>query len=106
MNLKGSLPLLILHLLTSGPHHGYRIAKHIKEQSGGVLDFKEGTLYPTLHNLEKQGMITAYKEKENGRTRRYYKLTDKGDASLETERQEWDDYYHAVNKVLKGAIHG
>ena len=106
MNLKGSLPLLILHLLTGGPYHGYRIAKHIKEQSGGVLDFKEGTLYPTLHNLEKQGMITAYKEKENGRTRRYYKLTDKGHASLETERQEWQDYYHAVNKVLKGAIHG
>ncbi|HVU10832.1 MAG TPA: helix-turn-helix transcriptional regulator, partial [Phototrophicaceae bacterium] len=57
MNLKGSLPLLILHVLTQGSNHGYGIAKLIRDQSGGVLDFKEGTLYPTLHTLEQQGLI-------------------------------------------------
>lgn len=103
MNLKGSLPLLILHTLTNGPLHGYRIAKTIKEQSDGILDFKEGTLYPTLHNMKKQDLIEAYDEVENGRKRTYYRLTDKGRAALEDERAEWDTYTQAVNSILNGA---
>jgi transcriptional regulator len=103
MNLKGSLPLLILHSLADGPKHGYRIAKDIKSQSQGVLDFKEGTLYPTLHGLEKQGLIEAYSAMENGRERRYYRLTDNGRESLEHELEEWQRYANAVSMVLKGA---
>jgi transcriptional regulator len=103
MNLKGSLPLLILNNLKSGPNHGYRIAKQIKQQSEGVLDFKEGTLYPTLHGLEKQGLIEAYQEIENGRKRRYYRLTEAGRAALSEEMSEWEEYTHAVNRILKGA---
>jgi PadR family transcriptional regulator, regulatory protein PadR len=102
MNMKGSLPLLILHTLSSGAHHGYRIASQIKDQSAGVLDFKEGTLYPTLHALEQNGMIESYKEIENGRERRYYRLTKKGSASLHEERAEWETFASAVNAVLKG----
>jgi len=100
MNLKGSLPLLILHTLAGGPNHGYRIAKRIKELSDGVLDFKEGTLYPTLHNLEKQGLVTTYKEVENGRQRRYYSLTDQGISALDDKREQWDAYISAVNTIL------
>ncbi len=103
MNMKGSLPLLILHTLAGGARHGYRIAMQIKEQSAGVLDFKEGTLYPTLHALEQQGMIESYKEMENGRERRYYRLLAKGKAALATERAEWERFANAVNSVLDGA---
>lgn len=106
MNLKGSLPLLILHTLAGGPNHGYRIAKRIKEQSDGVLDFKEGTLYPTLHNMQKQGLLSTYKEVENGRQRRYYRLTDKGRAALQAKRQQWMDYTRAVNTILKQPMNG
>jgi DNA-binding PadR family transcriptional regulator len=75
----------------------------IKEQSAGVLDFKEGTLYPTLHALEQQGMIDSYKEMENGRERRYYRLLSKGKAALTAERAEWERFASAVNAVLDGA---
>lgn len=100
LNIKGSLPLLILHLLESGPSHGYSIAKEIKERSEGVLDFKEGTLYPTLHNLEKQNYIESYKSKYEGRIRRYYQLTEVGKAALEQEMQAWQTYTQAVSVVL------
>jgi transcriptional regulator len=93
---------LILHTLSEGPCHGYRIAKQIKQQSEGVLDFKEGTLYPTLHNLEEHGFLEAYSMKEKGRTRRYYRLTDSGRASLARERESWERYARAVNLVLEG----
>ena len=102
MNLKGSLPLLILHILSKGPNHGYQIAKHIKLQSEGVLDFKEGTLYPTLHGMEKQGLIEAYTETQSGRERRYYRLTDEGSSILKNEMAEWESYSNAVNLVLRG----
>ena len=54
MLIKGSLQMLILNVLAQGPSHGYQIAQHIKQQSRGILDFKEGTLYPTLHGLKRQ----------------------------------------------------
>ena len=100
MNIKGSLPLLILHNLAGGPSHGYQISKSIKQQSDGVLNFKEGTLYPTLHSLEKQGMIEGFREKENGRVRRYYRLTDQGASLLEAQKQEWAQFSQAVNTIL------
>jgi transcriptional regulator len=102
MNLKGSLPLLILYVLSRGSSHGYQIAKAIKQQSEGVLDFKEGTLYPTLHNLEQQGMVASFEQAENGRTRRYYRLTQDGSALLERQLNDWARYTSAVNTILKG----
>ena len=103
MNLKGSLPLLVLHVLAQGENHGYGIAKLIKDQSEGVLDFKEGTLYPTLHGMEKQGLIEAYQQEESGRLRRYYRLTKSGQAMLDAQLEQWSRYTDAVNMVLKGA---
>lgn len=102
INLKGSLPLLILHILQDGENHGYRIAKRIKEESEGVLDFKEGTLYPTLHTLESQGLISASDHIENGRTRRYYHLTDAGKNALTAQLAEWGRFSSAVNRILSG----
>jgi len=102
MNLKGSLPLLILHNLSSEPSHGYAIAKHIKETTNGILDFKEGTLYPTLHGMEKQGLLKKFKRTVNGRKRSYYQLTDEGREMLAVELEEWREFTHAVNTVLDG----
>lgn len=103
MNLKGSLPLLILHHLRNEPSHGYAIAKHIKLTTNGILDFKEGTLYPTLHGMQRQGLVESYKEEVNGRKRNYYRLTDKGHKMLKVELNEWHEFTTAVNSVLEGA---
>ncbi|MCC6892046.1 MAG: PadR family transcriptional regulator [Anaerolineae bacterium] len=100
MNFKGSLPLLILHVLQDSPKHGYQIAKEIKQQSRDVLAFREGTLYPALHTLEKQGAIEAHTEQVNGHIRRYYRLTESGRATLAQEIESWNSYAEAVNLVL------
>jgi PadR family transcriptional regulator PadR len=68
-----------------------------------VLDFKEGTLYPTLHGMEKQGLIEAFEQEESGRMRRYYRLTQHGQTMLDAQREEWSRYTGAVNLVLQGA---
>jgi len=101
MNFKGSLNTLILQNLSQGPNHGYRIAQEIKKSSKGVLDFKEGTLYPALHGLEAKKLITSSTTEENGRTRRYYKLTEKGKKVLVKERQEWLQFSGAISGLLQ-----
>jgi PadR family transcriptional regulator, regulatory protein PadR len=103
MNLKGSLPALILETLTRGPSHGYEIAQTIKRKSAGVLDFKEGTLYPALHSLERDGLISANEHLENGRTRRTYTLTETGLKNLAAEREQWQAYSGAISGILGGA---
>ncbi len=106
MNIKGTLPLLILQTLAHSPNHGYRIAQIIKQRSKGVLDFKEGALYPALHGLEKDGHIESYETVEQGRTRRYYRLTEKGKKVLATERKEWRQFSEAIRLVLEEAHFG
>jgi PadR family transcriptional regulator, regulatory protein PadR len=103
MNFKGSLAPLILQNLRGGPNHGYRIAQEIKQKSQGVLDFKEGTLYPALHGLEGKGLIASYTQEENGRTRCYYRLTEKGKRSLAKEKQEWMRFSGAISMILQEA---
>ena len=105
MNLKGSLSLLILHILSKGPLHGYEISRQIERQSEGILSFKEGTLYPTLHNLENQELVTAHTQQENGRTRRYYQLTGTGQEALISQTQEWQRFSEGIRLILnRGGI--
>lgn len=103
MNLRGTLPTLILEALQDRPDHGYSIAQRIKERSRGVLDFKEGTLYPALHKLERDGLVESYEEVENGRTRRYYRLTAPGRKALANDRDEWRRLSRAVSMILREA---
>lgn len=103
MNFKGSLATLILQNLSHGTNHGYRIAQEIKTQSKGVLDFKEGTLYPALHGLEGKGLISSTTRAENGRARRYYKLTEKGKKALVLGREELLQFSGAVSLILQEA---
>jgi PadR family transcriptional regulator len=103
MNFKGTLPSLILKALEHEPSHGYRIAQRIKERSKGVLDFKEGTLYPALHKLENEGLVQSYEGIEKGRPRRYYRITNSGLAALARDRAEWRDLSQAVTTILAEA---
>ena len=103
MNFKGTLPTLILEALEQEPSHGYRIAQGIKERSAGVLDFKEGTLYPALHKLENEGLVTSYESVEKGRPRRYYRITKSGRGVLEKDRAEWRELSRAVTLILGDA---
>ena len=100
MNLKGTLPALILNVLEAGPKHGYQIAKEIKASSKGVLDFREGALYPALHGQENKGLIESCEQTENGRVRRYYRLTEAGHKALAKERAEWKQLSEAVYLVI------
>lgn len=102
MNIKGTLPFLILQTLSEEPNHGYRIAQTIKKRSKGVLDCREGALYPALHALEKDGHLESYESVEQGRTRRYYRITEKGTKVLASQRKEWDQFTRAVQLVLEG----
>ena len=100
MNFKGTLPTLILEAVEEEPSHGYRIAQGIKERSKGVLDFKEGTLYPALHKLENEGFVESFEEVEKGRPRRYYRITKSGRGMLAKDRQEWRELSRAVTLIL------
>jgi PadR family transcriptional regulator PadR len=100
MNFKGTLPTLILEALRHEPTHGYRIAQQIKERSRGVLDFKEGTLYPALHKLENDGLVKSHNSVENGRPRRYYRITESGRKALSKDRAHWREVSQAVTVIL------
>jgi PadR family transcriptional regulator, regulatory protein PadR len=100
VNFKGTLPPLILEALLREPSHGYRIAQQIKERSQGVLDFKEGTLYPALHKLENDGLVQSYDAVEKGRQRRYYRITKAGRTALAKDRAEWHELSRAVTTIL------
>lgn len=102
MNLRGILPTLILEVLEREPNHGYRIAQQIKQRSKGVLDFKEGSLYPALHKLENDWLVKSSETEENGRPRRYYRITKAGLGALAKGREEWRAKSNAVSMMLGG----
>lgn len=100
---KGSSALLVLSVLENGDMYGYRIIKEIEIRSEFVFSFKEGTLYPILHALEKDGCVESYWEgKEGERRRKYYHLTKKGIKVFQDNKKEWESYSKAVGKVIGG----
>lgn len=103
MNMRGGLTTLILQNLSGGSNHGYRIAQEIKQKSRGVLDFKEGALYPALHGLEGKGLIESSMREEQGRMRCYYRLTRKGKGALAKQKQEWEKFSGAMNLIFQEA---
>jgi transcriptional regulator len=103
VNLKGTLRTLILETLVREPSHGYRIAQQIKVRSQGVLEFKEGTLYPALHKLRNEGLVDSYEGIEKGRPRLYYRITEAGRGALARDRTEWRELSQAVTMILEEA---
>jgi len=100
--LKVSSNSLLLCLLEQQPMYGYQIVKELETRSEGYFKFKEGTLYPALHRLEKSGLIMGkWQMLPNGRQRRYYYITAKGHAKLAQERIQWQDFLNAVKLIMQ-----
>jgi len=90
---------LVLAILAEGESYGYAILKRVAELSGGHLQWTDGMLYPVLHRLERQRLVAAkWGTAENGRRRRYYRITKEGRAQLAAQRQQWK----AVDSTLQG----
>ena len=99
--LQGSLDLLILRTLTAGPHHGYAIARHLRDTTGDFLDVEEGSLYPALHRLERRGWVAArWGTSEANRRAKYYRLTAAGRKQLKAETDAWVNMSQAIDRVL------
>lgn len=96
----GELELLLLAVIAREPVHGYGIIARLRELSGGVLDFPEGHVYPTLHKLEEREAIASQWIVANGRRRKVYLLTAKGTELLDAERRSWEAFSNAVNQAL------
>ena len=99
--LTGTLDLLVLKALQLGDSHGWGIMERIRQTSGDVLQVNQGSLYPAIYRLKRQGLIGSHwAVTENNRQARYYVLTARGRDRLAAERQEWKRLSDAVNRVL------
>ena len=97
--LRGNLELILLTALEREPLYGFRIIQDVKARSGGYFDFKEGSLYPALHRLERDGLVTT-EEREigrNGKSRRDCLLIPTGREALERKRNEWRAFRNALD---------
>ena len=102
--IQGTLDLLVLRTLASGPMHGYHIAVTIRERTGGELNIEDAALYQSLHRLDRRGLVDAeWGPSENNRRARYYTLTAAGRKRLREETGNWRRYARAVDAVLEGA---
>lgn len=96
--------MLVLALLKEKEMYGYQIIEELDRRSEHVFQMKEGTLYPVLHGLEKDRLVTAREAvTAQGRTRRYYAVTEKGLRALEEKEKEWHAFSRAVTAILAGA---
>lgn len=101
--LQGTLDLLVLKTLSAaGPLHGYAIAQRILASSRDTLDVQQGSLYPSLHRLERKGMVTSqWKQSDNGRMAKFYDLSPAGRDQLQSELEDWQRMARAINWVLE-----
>lgn len=100
---SGSTTMLVLKLIEEEDMYGYQMIEELEKKSNNVFTLKAGTLYPILHGLEQQGIIMAYdRASEEGRQRRYYRITEKGRKLLREKSEEWETYARAVKQVMGG----
>jgi transcriptional regulator len=100
--LQGTLDMLVLKALALAPMHGWGITERLGQWSENLLQLNQGTLYPALYRLERQGFISsAWRTTENNRRARYYTLTPAGRRHLAHERQSWERMSRAVNLILR-----
>jgi PadR family transcriptional regulator, regulatory protein PadR len=103
---QGTLDLLILRVVALGPIHGYAIAQRIQQMSRNALEVQQGSLYPALHRLEYKRYLAAdWKATETGREAKFYRLTARGKAQLESETASWERLTEIVGLILQGS-HG
>ena len=99
--LRGSLDLLVLKTLSLEPMHGWGISQRVQQMSDGALDVNQGSLYPALQRLEKEGLIRSeWGTTEHNRRARYYSLTPAGSRELGAEVERWRHFASALELVL------
>jgi PadR family transcriptional regulator PadR len=102
--LQGTLDVLILRTLLTGPAHGHAVAKHIQRTSEDLLQVETGSLYPALHRLEAKGWITAsWALSDKGKRAKYYRVTPRGRKQLVLEQSKWGKFSRAVGLILNPA---
>lgn len=101
--MRGAAPLAVLTLLQDGEMYGYELLKALAQRTDGVLDLGQSTLYPMLYNLEAKGLIKSRMDKaDNGRPRKYYRLTGKGTRRLAKDKSQWEALSAALGKLGVG----
>ena len=100
--MTGNVDSLVICLIAQQPMYGYQIIKELARRSQGYFRFKEGTLYPALHRLERAGLISGrWQMLPSGQQRKYYYITDKGLLSLVEKRSQWQDFLTAMNLIIQ-----
>jgi PadR family transcriptional regulator PadR len=98
---RGTLSTILLETISRGPMYGYQICKTVNARTNGYLELREGSLYPALHKLEREGLLKSFWENTDaGRRRKYYQITDGGMKALAAKRHEWGQFAAAVERVL------
>lgn len=104
---KGTLPLLVLQLVAEGDTYGYELIKAIQHRTDGAFTFAEGTLYPVLHGLERDRLVSSYWDASGGaRRRKYYQITPGGRTALASRASEWSAFTAAVGRIVGGESRG
>ena len=99
---RGSLELIVLHLLAPGERYGYEIVTTLTEQTDGALEVSDGTLYPVLYRLERGGYVAVrWETPERGVPRKYYRLTPAGEDELARLTHEWTTFANAMARLLR-----
>jgi len=99
--LQGTLDMLILRIVKMGPRHGHAIGVAIRTGSEDLLHIDHGSLYPALHRLRRQGLVTSqWKLTENKQRAKYYRLTPAGRKHLDAERSRWDQLSGAIARIM------
>ena len=99
---RGSLELIVLHLLAPGEAYGYAIVSKLTAETNGALEVTDGTLYPVLYRLERAGFVAVrWETPERGVPRKYYALTEKGREELVRLTDEWTTFARAMARLLK-----
>lgn len=103
--LQGTLDLLILKAVSLGALHGYGILQRIEQLSGGKLQGPQGSLYPALYRVERQGWITGeWGASGNNRSAKFYRLTAAGRRQLKSEEQSWSRMTEAIGGLLRATV--
>jgi len=98
--LKGNLDVLLLAVLQRGAGHGYAVIRRLAEESEGLFDLPEGTVYPALHRLERERLVRSSWDERGPRRRRIYAISGKGVRALEASRREWAEFSNGMQAVL------
>jgi len=101
---SGQIDLLLLSIVAQRPAHGYAIINDLRVLSAGAFDLPEGSIYPALYRLERQGLVSSREQLVDGRRRRIYRLTRSGRAALRNRGEAWREQVHTMEAVLRGGL--